>query len=468
MSGSTNRSVQTIDNDDRRNDEEEEEEDAEQWQPPQQQQQAQPNYYHQSSLTLLEHVNLNVPSHREQDRKNVLQFYFDVLGCGVDPRIAMNLHDDTNDDADENHDQDKNDPDTISAKADETPHFAIEHGLIWPNCGVSQFHLPRATVAQTIPGHIGLRYHSLQGVKARVVAAMMDNTSNEDAVDASSSSCCVASYTSHPANVTTGKQEYLVIEDTYGNRFQCREEGHEGGGGFDGGTFANIQSQPLVYHHQTDEFGDVARKYGIRDSRVNGRNNNTATDDRDNEDAELPVAGFMGGSDCRGMDYVELHCRPGTATKIAQFYEVILDATTSVITDTTNGGGDRVALIAVGRINLATGRAEQYLIYRETSTTPPVQEYDGHHIAVYVGTTMDDFVQAFTKAHVAELVWVNPRFVDTVTTLEHAVEVHQFRLKDIIDLDTGIPLLEFEHEIRSIHHPNFPGWKRDDKNQGTM
>ena len=456
--GSTNRSVQTIDNDDRRNDAEEED-DTEQWQQPQQQQQEQPNY-HQSSLTLLEHVNLNVPSHREQDRKKVLAFYFDVLGCGVDPRIAMNLHDETNDDADE-----KEDPDTTKAQADE-PHFAIEPGLIWPNCGVSQFHLPRADVAQTIPGHIGLRYHSLQGIKARVIA--LDNNNSNDDADASSS-CCFSSYTLHPANVTTGKQEYLVIEDTYGNLFQCREEEVQEGGVFDGGKFANIQSQPLVYHHQTDEFGDVARKYGIRDGRVNGSNNNNDTDDResDSDAAKLPVAGLMGGSDCRGIDYVELHCRPGTATKIAQFYEVILDATTSVITD-PNGGGERVALIALGRINLATGRAEQYLIYRETSTTPPVQEYDGHHIAVYVGTTMDDFVEAFQKAHVAELVWVNPRFVDTVTTLEHAVELHQFRLKDIIDLDTGIPLLEFEHEIRSIHHPNFPGWKRDDKNQGTI
>lgn len=40
----------------------------------------------QSTLTLLEHVNLNVPSH-----EFIIPFYFDLLKCGMDPRKVDNL-----------------------------------------------------------------------------------------------------------------------------------------------------------------------------------------------------------------------------------------------------------------------------------------------------------------------------------------------------------------------------------------
>lgn len=43
---------------------------------------------HESStaLTLLEHVNLNIPEH-----KYALPFYFDILGFGLDPRRSQNV-----------------------------------------------------------------------------------------------------------------------------------------------------------------------------------------------------------------------------------------------------------------------------------------------------------------------------------------------------------------------------------------
>jgi hypothetical protein len=40
-----------------------------------------------SMITLLEHVNINVPEH-----KYAVPFYFDILGCGMDPRRAQNVN----------------------------------------------------------------------------------------------------------------------------------------------------------------------------------------------------------------------------------------------------------------------------------------------------------------------------------------------------------------------------------------
>jgi hypothetical protein len=39
-----------------------------------------------TSLTLLEHVNLNIPEH-----KYAIPFYLDILGFGLDPRRAQNV-----------------------------------------------------------------------------------------------------------------------------------------------------------------------------------------------------------------------------------------------------------------------------------------------------------------------------------------------------------------------------------------
>eukprot|EP00523_Entomoneis_sp_CCMP467_P003865 CAMPEP_0168761208 /NCGR_PEP_ID=MMETSP0724-20121128/23193_1 /TAXON_ID=265536 /ORGANISM="Amphiprora sp., Strain CCMP467" /LENGTH=139 /DNA_ID=CAMNT_0008810301 /DNA_START=41 /DNA_END=457 /DNA_ORIENTATION=+ len=84
----------------------------------------------QSSLTLLEHVNLNVPNHDK-----ILDFYFRVLGCGLDPRKASNLRP------------------TATKKT------------IWANAGATQFHLPYGDVGQAIRGHIGLRLHDLEALR---------------------------------------------------------------------------------------------------------------------------------------------------------------------------------------------------------------------------------------------------------------------------------------------------------------
>ncbi len=62
---------------------------------------------------MLDHLNIN----HESGRHDLLKkFYFDILGCSVDPRKEENL-----------------------AKGKKT---------LWANAGINQFHLPEAATAQ--------------------------------------------------------------------------------------------------------------------------------------------------------------------------------------------------------------------------------------------------------------------------------------------------------------------------------
>ena len=58
------------------------------------------------------------------------------------------------------------------------------------------------------------------------------------------------------------------------------------------------------------------------------------------------------------------------------------------------------------------------------------------------------------------LVWTNPRFtrLDTCDTYEEASAGRQYRWRHVSDLATGAPLLELEHETRSLRH--FQAFKR--------
>ena len=363
-----------------------------------------------STLTWLEHVNINVPNH-----DYIVPFYFELLGFGIDPRRAGNV-----------------------VKGSKT---------VWANCGGSQFHLPYGDTAQVIPGQIGLRYDTLEPLKERLASLSHAYESYEIGRDPMS------------------QQEYVKIVDKYGNVFFCRADEQEpitSGDTAPANNDSHDKSgdtpryvQPLVTMSQTEEFGDVATKYGC-----------------DDED---------GKSECRGISYVEFNCPPGSTAKIAAFYERVFGAITSVFpapaTDenasatsnsetngdgtteadasSTNGSIGAVALIAFGDISKA-GRAEQYLLFRESSieSIPP---YDGHHIALYVGDTHNEFEEVFGQALDTGVVWVNTRFRDDVMDLEGARHHNQFRFKNLIDIETGELLMELEHEVRSVRHTAFPG-----------
>lgn len=305
-----------------------------------------------STLTLLEHVNINVPDH-----KFIIKFYFGLLGFGVDPRRAGNILKGSN--------------------------------TVWANCGASQFHLPYGETAQVIPGHIGLRYDSLDALQKR-----LDDDSLKD---------CYAS----SEIMENGS---IKIVDMYGNVFYCHQRESP----------PSLLKQPLVSKKATEEFGDLALTYGCEES------------------------------ECRGIDYVEINCPAGTAEKIALFYDSVLDATTTVV----EHDNEKVAIIAFGDVN-ANGHAFQSLLFRETSE--PLPPYDGHHLAMYVGESKQDFEQAFKNAEMAGIVWVNPRFSDKAITLQGAKQWKQFRFKDIVDMESGKLIMELEHEMRSKDHSAWPG-----------
>jgi len=299
-----------------------------------------------STLTLLEHINLNVPSH-----EYILPFYYKVLGCGMDPRKVANLKP------------------------------GAPKKTLWANMGASQFHLPYGETAQSIPGHIGLRYASLDALEERL-KAYPD---------------CYKKYTK--------EEGCLRVLDHYGNEFACR-------------------APPAIEKRRAQDYRQPVLK---------------ASDPHYDEYKTI---------DCLGLDYVEFRCPPGTAAKIALFYETIFDATISVYED--------VCIVALGHVD-SNGRADQSLIFRESDVATP---YDGHHIAMYVGETSADYERAFAHALQAGIVWVNPRFSDKTMDIEGARQWNQFRLKDIIDVETGEVLMELEHEMRSIEHESWPGSKQ--------
>jgi hypothetical protein len=123
-----------------------------------------------------------------------------------------------------------------------------------------------------------------------------------------------------------------------------------------------------------------------------------------------------------GMPYVELDVPVGTAERIARFYREIMGATAQLIQR------DRAPTASV---HAGDG---QRLYFRET--TQPLPEYDGHHVQIYIA----DFSGPYRRLIERQLI-------------TRETDAHEWRFKQIVDLDTGAPLFTIEHEVRSLRHP---------------
>lgn len=351
-----------------------------------------------STLTLLEHINLNVPNH-----DYILDFYNKVLGFGLDPRRAQNV--------------------------------VKGSGTVWMNCGASQFHLPFGEEAQVIPGSIGLWYDSLDGLRER-----LDQYNHIDMDKRPFSEYEIVGWDGDGGNdddVTA-----IRVVDRYGNVFYCRSKkdpinvciqtsSSVSSNKEDGDTEKDTASheiipeimrtakQPVITNYLPQdiaEYTTAAKQYGLKQS-----------SDQQTISTSTPAS----STDCKGISYVEFLVPRNTAAKISEFYNCVLDATTSVYHDPSTG--ENVAIVAFGSIDVDTGRSSQSLLFRETDQDLP--PYDGHHIALYVGNNQADFEQAFKNAKEAQVVWVNPRFSDKATNLMTAKKWKQFRFKNIIDLE---------------------------------
>jgi len=318
-----------------------------------------------------------------------------VLGCGLDPRRAQNV--------------------------------VKGSGTVWANCGASQFHLPYGQEAQVIPGSIGLWYDSLDSLKQRL--AKYDNEDDDEQQ--------IKPFAQYSIEGDNTNRESIRIMDHYGNVFYCRK-GNEPivSNGNDEQAAATDQQQelmrcakqPILTNQEQDvqEYSTAAERFGL------------------NKDQE---------TDCKGISYVEFYVPRGKAALIAEFYDCVFDAASSVFTDPSTS--DEVAIVAFGSIDPETGRSSQSLLYRESDVELP--PYDGHHIALYAGNDKADFEQAFKNVEEAGVVWVNTRFSDRVTNLNTAKKWKQFRFKNVTDLKTGKTILELEHEVRSVEHDAWPG-----------
>jgi len=123
-----------------------------------------------------------------------------------------------------------------------------------------------------------------------------------------------------------------------------------------------------------------------------------------------------------GMAYMEFDVRPGTAAGIARFYREVLQASAELL-DNANGRRARV-----------TAGARQYLVFRETDAAEAA--YDGHHVQIDVAS--------FSGPH---------RRLEELGLVSEESNQHQYRFRDIVDLDTRAVLFTIEHEVRSLQHP---------------
>ena len=124
-----------------------------------------------------------------------------------------------------------------------------------------------------------------------------------------------------------------------------------------------------------------------------------------------------------GMPCIEMLVDHGSAEPIAHFYREIMNA--KAITGKDNEG--IFARISVG--------PSQALIYREADSTDK-RPYDNHHLQIYLA----DFSGPYNRLMARKLI-------------SQEDSVHQYRFRDVIDLDSGKILHHIEHEIRSLMHP---------------
>ncbi len=120
-----------------------------------------------------------------------------------------------------------------------------------------------------------------------------------------------------------------------------------------------------------------------------------------------------------GMPYVEFEIPTNRAAEIARFYE----QTFNVRAET----GKNTCKVWVGK--------DQQLRFREVDQ---VEDYDGHHIAIYT----PDFSRPYHRIKAKG--WI----------MEES-DQHQYRFKQLFNIDDGKPLYEIEHEVRSLRHPMY-------------
>jgi hypothetical protein len=125
-----------------------------------------------------------------------------------------------------------------------------------------------------------------------------------------------------------------------------------------------------------------------------------------------------------GIPYVELEVPRGTVAGIANFYRQIVNTPARLV----ENDGQPAVRVSSG--------IDQELVFSESDRQHG--EFDGHHVAIYIS----DFSGPYKKLGERGLV-------------SQEDDQHQYRFRNIVDLDSGKLLFTLEHEVRSLKHPLF-------------
>jgi hypothetical protein len=123
-----------------------------------------------------------------------------------------------------------------------------------------------------------------------------------------------------------------------------------------------------------------------------------------------------------GMAYVAFEVPPGTADRIARFYTEVFQAQC----EARDVSGGRAAFVMAGE--------RQFLVFRETDE--PQKDYDGNHFQIYIANFSGPY-----------------RRLQELGLISQESGQHQYRFKDIVDLDTREVLYTVDHEVRAMSHP---------------
>jgi hypothetical protein len=267
--------------------------------------------------------------------------------------------------------------------------------IIHANMGLSQIHMPiDAAAPQTWTGTVGLAYSQHEFDKAWALLSAQSDW--------------------HAEKVSATE---IGTVGPHGNRYHLHVVGDAWVSASRGKYASDLPSLVVTVWFFSDRLLAIAARGSIHRDQTDKEGKTCDGDD----------------SRCAGMLYVTVNVAPGKAARIANFYRAAFGA--SPVVEATSAGHSCT-------VPIGTAEHGQSIVYLDTEGDLP--EYDGHHLAIY----LNDYAGGYTASAEQGLIWNNPRFNDMPNTVEEAMELAQFRMKDIVDMETGEVLLELEHEIR--------------------
>ena len=290
-----------------------------------------------------------------------------------------------------------------------------EPGRSWHvNIGTQQFHLATAPEGQEhlLTGDVGLTVPSLDAVRSRAATARERFRGT------------AFQFLDHTKCAGTNSSDYARVIDPWGNSY-CLHEAE---------TTATVDDHAL----------SIARPKMARMHEELDRGNSVRA---------------LGQP---GIRYVRFHARRGTAERIGRFYRDIFGANVRTVEKIAGTDGQMMACASIVQV----GPSVFFLFYEHRTTDLTAEREarqtgvlahdaggEGLHVCIYIA----HFRQAFDRLQALGLIWTNPRFalLDTCDTYAQAHASRQFRFKAIVDLETGQPLLEIEHEVRATRHAQF-------------